>query len=165
MNNLRLFSLSFYLYGPYKRDQRGVAPADCWNWGEWELKDYNRKGTFLGWFVGLVVPMQETFILPWLLWSAQFKNNSSPDTISIYVSPSPCNLGRQSCRAAFLWMCVYGTCFAPLRKIGKWKEWGAAHPERIFMTAFLFEVLSYVVNAYINFQHSLNSLPHPPTII
>ncbi len=29
-------------------------------------------------------------------------------TISVYVSPSPSNLGRQSCRAACLWMCVSG---------------------------------------------------------
>ncbi len=34
-------------------------------------------------------------------------------------------------------------CSSLLRKYGKWKEWGAAHPERIFMTAFFFEVLSY----------------------
>ncbi len=26
-----------------------------------------REGSFLGWFVGLVVPVQDTFILPWLL--------------------------------------------------------------------------------------------------
>ncbi len=31
------------------------------------------KGLFLGWFVGLSMPVQETFILPWLLWSAQYK--------------------------------------------------------------------------------------------
>jgi hypothetical protein len=44
----------------------------------------------------------------WLL-SAQFKILfSSPYTISIYVFPSASNLGRQSCRAAFLWMCVSG---------------------------------------------------------
>jgi hypothetical protein len=27
----------------------------------------NGKGSFLGWFVGLVVPVQEIFVLPWLL--------------------------------------------------------------------------------------------------
>jgi hypothetical protein len=26
-----------------------------------------RKGFFLGWFAGLVVPIQEIFVLPWLL--------------------------------------------------------------------------------------------------
>ncbi len=46
-----------------QRDQRGVAPADCWNWGEWGLKECNDNGPSLVW---LVVPVQETFILPWL---------------------------------------------------------------------------------------------------
>jgi hypothetical protein len=31
------------------------------------------KGSFLGWFVGLVVHVEDIFILPWLLWSAQCK--------------------------------------------------------------------------------------------
>jgi hypothetical protein len=31
---------------------------------------------------------------------------SSRHTISMNVSPTPSNPGRQSCRAAFLWMCV-----------------------------------------------------------
>jgi hypothetical protein len=35
--------------------------------------------------VGLVVPVKETFILPWLLWSPSTKKVSSPYTISIYV--------------------------------------------------------------------------------
>ncbi len=34
-------------------------------------KSTNKRGPSFGWFVGLVVPVQETFILPWLLWSAQ----------------------------------------------------------------------------------------------
>ncbi len=29
-----------------------MAPADCWNWGEWRLKEYIWKGPSLGWFVG-----------------------------------------------------------------------------------------------------------------
>ncbi len=37
------------------------------------------KGFLLAWFVGPVVPVQETFILPWLLWSVQNqKKISSP---------------------------------------------------------------------------------------
>ncbi len=59
---------------PDQRDQRAVVPTDFWNWGEWELKEYTWKGSFLGWFVGLVVPVQEFFILLWLLWPAQYKN-------------------------------------------------------------------------------------------
>ncbi len=32
------------------------------------LNEYKWKGPFLGRFIGLVVPIQEPFILPWLLW-------------------------------------------------------------------------------------------------
>jgi hypothetical protein len=39
----------------------------------WDSKSTNERGSFLVWFVGLFVPVQETFILPWLLWSAQYK--------------------------------------------------------------------------------------------
>ncbi len=35
-----------------------VAPAYCWNWGRWGLKEYIIKRSFLGWFVWLVVPVQ-----------------------------------------------------------------------------------------------------------
>ncbi len=31
---------------------------------EWGLKEYKRKGPSLAWFVGLVVPVQEIFVLP-----------------------------------------------------------------------------------------------------
>ncbi len=51
--------------------------------------EYKSRGTFLGWFVGLVMPVPEIFILPWLLQSAQYKIFFLTDTISIYVSPSP----------------------------------------------------------------------------
>ncbi len=33
--------------GPSQRDQRGVGPAVCWNWGEWGLKEYKWNGSFL----------------------------------------------------------------------------------------------------------------------
>jgi hypothetical protein len=49
-----------------ERQERG-APADCWNWGKWGLREYIMlKGSYLGWFVGIVVPVQEIFVLPWL---------------------------------------------------------------------------------------------------
>jgi hypothetical protein len=32
-----------------------------------DSKSTNDKGSFLGWFVGLVVPVQEIFVLPWQL--------------------------------------------------------------------------------------------------
>ncbi len=35
--------------------------------GEWRLKRGEMKGVFLGWFVGLVVLVQEILFLPWLL--------------------------------------------------------------------------------------------------
>ncbi len=53
----------------HQRDYRelGMAPADCWNWAELGLKEDELKGYFLGWFVGLVVLVQEIFVLPWML--------------------------------------------------------------------------------------------------
>ncbi len=41
--------------------REGWPLRPCWNWGKWELKEYIWKGSFLGWFVGLVVPVQEIF--------------------------------------------------------------------------------------------------------
>ncbi len=41
----------------------------------------------VGWFVGLVMPVQETFILPWLLWSAQFKKNFPHRTLCPFMCP------------------------------------------------------------------------------
>ncbi len=41
--------------------ERGVAPADCWNWGGWGLKEYKWKSSYFDWFVGLVVPLQGVF--------------------------------------------------------------------------------------------------------
>ncbi len=32
--------------------------------GEWGLKEQKLKGSFLGWFFGLVMPLQEIFVLP-----------------------------------------------------------------------------------------------------
>ncbi len=94
--NITSLLASGWIYAPkyfhilVQREQRGVAPADCWNCGEWGLKEYKWKRFFLGWFVGIVVSVQETFILPWLLCSALYKISfSSPYTISIYVSPCP----------------------------------------------------------------------------
>jgi hypothetical protein len=61
------------------------------------------------WFVGLVVQVEEIFILPLVLSSAQNKIFFfSPHTFSLYMSPSPSKLGRQSCRVAFLLICVSG---------------------------------------------------------
>ncbi len=56
--------IGFILRGK-QRDQRGVAPADCWNWWnwcKWGLMEYIWKGSFPGWLVGLVVPVQYIFL-------------------------------------------------------------------------------------------------------
>jgi hypothetical protein len=70
------------------------------------------KGILLGWFVGLVESVQEIFVLPLLLWSAQYKIFfSSPDTISLNYSHSPSKLGRQPCWVACLLISVSGAGF------------------------------------------------------
>ncbi len=67
------------------------------------------KGSFLCWFVGLVVPVQDFFVQPCLLQSAQYKIFfSSPYIISIHLSPSPNKLGRQSCWITCFLVCVSG---------------------------------------------------------
>ncbi len=49
-------------------------------------------------------------ILPWLLWSAQYKICFlTAHFLNVCVPPSSINLGRPSCRAACLWMCVSPT--------------------------------------------------------
>ncbi len=40
-------------------DCREVVPAWLWNWGKWGFKEYKRKGSFHGWFIGLVVAVEE----------------------------------------------------------------------------------------------------------
>ncbi len=77
----------------HQRDQRGV-PADCWNLGKWGLMEYKWRGSFLGWFVGLVVPVQEIFIRPWLLWAAQNKNFffPHPTLFQLMCTHPPSNL-------------------------------------------------------------------------
>ncbi len=50
-----------------KESREGWVLLTIENWGEWGLKEYEWKGSFLGWFVGLVGPIQQIFVLPWLL--------------------------------------------------------------------------------------------------
>jgi hypothetical protein len=54
--------------------------------GEWGLKEYKSKGTYLGWFVGLFVPVQDIFVLPWLL-SAHYKIFFFHRTIFQFLCP------------------------------------------------------------------------------
>ncbi len=72
-----------------------------------DSKSTNEKGSFLCWFVGLGIPVQEIFVMPWLLLSAQCKIFfSSSYTISITLSPSPRLLGSQPTWVAYLLVCV-----------------------------------------------------------
>ncbi len=41
----------------------------------------------LGWFVGLVVLVQEIFVLPWLLLSTQYKNKFPHQTLFQFLCP------------------------------------------------------------------------------
>ncbi len=90
-----------------QRDHRGVAPADCWNWGKLGLMEYKWKGSFLGWArrngtrdfypaLAAIVSSEQYFIF------------LTGHTMSFYVAPSPSNLVRQSCRVACLLICVSG---------------------------------------------------------
>ncbi len=57
--------------------ERLVRDGPCWRLNgnlkstnkkeDGDSKSTNKKGFFLGWFVGLVMPVQEIFVLPWLL--------------------------------------------------------------------------------------------------
>jgi hypothetical protein len=67
---------------------KGVLPC----WVRWARHAGTRD--FSPALVALVSPVQNIF--------------SSQYTILIYVSPSPSNLGMQSCRGACLLMCVSG---------------------------------------------------------
>ena len=62
--------------------------------------------SFLGWFIGLVVPIQEISVLPLAALVGPNKIFfSSTYTISIPLSPSPSKLGRQPCWATCLLAC------------------------------------------------------------
>jgi hypothetical protein len=79
------------------------------------------KGVFpCSWLLGLAVPVQEIFVQPWLLLSAQYKIFISPHctvyTFSVPLSPWPSKLGRQSCWVAGLLLSVSGMNRALERK-------------------------------------------------
>ncbi len=55
------------------------------------------------------MPVSDSFGLPWLLESAQYKIFfSSPYTISMPLVPAPSKLGKQPCWVASLLVCVSG---------------------------------------------------------
>ncbi len=88
-----------------ERPERG-GPADCW--GKRGFKEYKWNRSFLYWFVGLFVLVQE-FLSCLFICSSQPCIISSPYTI--HLSPSPCKMGRRSCRVACLLKCVSALAF------------------------------------------------------
>jgi hypothetical protein len=53
------------------RDQIGVALADCWNWGEWRLKEYKGKWPLVG-SLGLVAGARDFCFALVLFWKQTF---------------------------------------------------------------------------------------------
>ncbi len=58
-----------------------------WNWGKWGLKEYIWKSSFLGWFIGLVMLVQEIFFCPALvaLVSVQYMFTLTVHYITLFV--------------------------------------------------------------------------------
>jgi hypothetical protein len=83
-----------------QRDQRGVAPADCWNWGE-------RGPSLIG---SLVLFCLGCSSRPWTKYFFPHRTLFC----SIPLSPSPRKLDRQPCWVACLLVCVSGA--APNRR-------------------------------------------------
>ncbi len=77
---------SYWVLLPSSVSCREVAPTDCWKLRWLGIQRVQMKRGPPWWFVGLVVLVQETFILHWLLWSVEFKQIfPSLYTVSIYV--------------------------------------------------------------------------------
>ncbi len=101
--------------------REGWTLLTVWNWGKWGLMEYKWKGPFLGYFIGLVVPVR---FLSCLGCSSRPSSNifllTGHYSITLQLSPSTSKLGRQSCCAAwfFMWafqdqlltMAAIGTC-------------------------------------------------------
>jgi hypothetical protein len=93
---------------PPERRERGDP---CWLLKLKQLgtQGVHMKGVLPWLFVGLVVPVKENFVLPWLLKSAQYKVFfPSLYTISLHLSPPPSKQDRQSCHVAYLFIYVFG---------------------------------------------------------
>ncbi len=118
---LSLARLSSYLYSPSAipchnflgflagRETREVWPLLTVNTEvNGNSKRTNEKGIFLGWFIGLVVPVQEILVsaLAALVGPVQNIFFSSSYIISIPLSPSVSKLDRQPCWFPYLLVCV-----------------------------------------------------------
>jgi hypothetical protein len=87
---------------PPERPERGAWPLQTVETEVNEVsKRTNERGPFLGWFVVLVVSLQEIFVLP-------HGCSGRPHTISITLYPSPSKLDRQPCWVSCLLVCVSG---------------------------------------------------------
>jgi hypothetical protein len=86
----------------YQRDKEGWPLLTF----ETEVNGVQMKGVLLGWFISLVVPVQEIFVLSWLLQLAQYKIfyflHRTLYLFFVFLSPSPCKLSRQSCWVAYV---------------------------------------------------------------
>ncbi len=96
-----------------------MAPADCWNC-EWGLTENKCKGPFLGCFVGLVLPLQEFFVLPWLLKSAQHEIHFSSPIFQFLCPHRPANwAGRRA--GSPVYYCVSLVFFLTLFLMAHWR--------------------------------------------
>ncbi len=78
--------------GRASSDQRGMAPAECWNWGDGDSKSTIESGPSLVGSLGSSCRCKRRLscIGCTAHWSAQYKIFfSSPYTFSFHVSPSP----------------------------------------------------------------------------
>jgi hypothetical protein len=80
----------------YSRDQRGVAPADCWNRDKWGLTEYKWSGPSVVGSLGSSCRNRRFLSCLGCSGQPQFKIIfSSQHTFSLYVSPSASKLGRR----------------------------------------------------------------------
>jgi hypothetical protein len=91
---------TYIMYSESERLERG---GPCWLLKLRQMRTQSEQMMF----VGIFILVHQSFVLPWLIYSDQYKLLfSSPFTISL--SPSPSKLGRQSCGVADLLMYVSG---------------------------------------------------------
>ncbi len=95
------------LTGHPERLLRRVAPADCWNWGECGLKEYNIQ------MKGVLPSLVRSCRYKWFLFCLGCSSRPSTKniifltyTISVLLTPSPNKLSRQPCWVACLLRCV-----------------------------------------------------------
>jgi hypothetical protein len=103
-----------------QRDQRWVAPADCWNWGKW----VQMKGPFLGWLVGLVVPVPEILYPALAALVSPIQNifflTPHFSTLCIPVAQQPGQAVGTGCLSLYMCLLAYlSLFFAQSKKLSK----------------------------------------------